>query len=291
MTSMTDDEARNHGMDRLSGHDERYARAAELITVVEQLWQSWPVEAIVADPAGAYVDESRLRAVGHRGRWFGVAGPLNVPRPPQGRPVLFQPVPPNRGRELAARHAEGIYAVAWDLQSARAYRDDIRTRAAAMGRDPDGIAVMPGLVTYVASTEREARAQQRALNELLPSRTRCAAVLLLRSRHLAMEYRRPGPAAAATGGVPGAERPVRDGFAHHREREPDRARAARSARGRRRACHSCPSCNSVDVSAATTRDRPCAPTSGQVSAQENEFPLTEESCAPQPGIPGTRRSS
>lgn len=169
VTSMTDDEARNHGMDRLPGHDERYARAAEFITVVEQLWQSWPIEAIVADRAGAYVDESRLQAVGHRGRWFGVAGPLNVPRPPQGRPVLFQAGASEPGRELAARHAEGIYAVAWDLQSARAYRDDIRTRAAAMGRDPDGIAVMPGLVTYVASTEREARAQQRALNELLPA--------------------------------------------------------------------------------------------------------------------------
>ncbi len=108
---MTDDEARNHGMDRLSGHDERYARAAELITVVEQLWQSWPVEAIVADPAGAYVDESRLRAVGHRGRWFGVAGPLNVPRPPQGRPVLFQAGAsepgPRAGRPARRGHLRG----------------------------------------------------------------------------------------------------------------------------------------------------------------------------------------
>ncbi|MDN6328266.1 MULTISPECIES: LLM class flavin-dependent oxidoreductase [unclassified Brachybacterium] len=168
VTSMTDDEARNHGMEQLPGHDERYARAAEFITVVEQLWQSWPAEAIIADPAGAYVDEARLRTVGHRGRWFGAQGPLNVPRSPQGSPVLFQAGASEPGRELAARHAEGIYAVAWDLPSARAYRDDIRARAAAIGRDPDGIAVMPGLVTYVASTEREALAQQRALNELLP---------------------------------------------------------------------------------------------------------------------------
>lgn len=82
--------------------------------------------------------------------------------------MLFQAGASVPGRELAARHAEGIYAVAWDLESARAYRDDIRARAAATGRDPDSVAVMPGLVTYVASTEREARAQQRALNELLP---------------------------------------------------------------------------------------------------------------------------
>ena len=168
VTSMTDHEARNHGMERLPQSAERYARAAEFVDVVERLWDSWPRDSIVADPAGVFVDESRLRPLDHHGEWFDVAGPLNVPSPPQGRPVMFQAGASEAGRDLAARHAEGIYAVAWDLEQAREYRTDIRMRAVAAGRDPDGIAVMPGLVTYVAATEREARERQAELNALLP---------------------------------------------------------------------------------------------------------------------------
>src|SRR5699024_786168 len=92
----------------------------------------------------------------------------NVPSPPQGRPVLFQAGASEPGRDLAAQHAEGVYAVAWDLASARAYRRDVRARAAAAGRDPDGIAVMPGLVTYVAATHAEAERTQQALDDRLP---------------------------------------------------------------------------------------------------------------------------
>ncbi|WP_019971081.1 LLM class flavin-dependent oxidoreductase [Mycobacterium sp. 141] len=168
VTSMTDDEARNHGADRLPDHEDRYARATEFIEVLNGLWDSWPAEAIIADRDGVFVDHSLLRPARHHGRYFDVAGPLNVPSPPQGRPVLFQAGASGPGRDLAAQYAEGVYAVAWDLPSARAYRHDIRARAAAAGRDPDGIAVMPGLVAYVASTESEARAQQRTLNDLLP---------------------------------------------------------------------------------------------------------------------------
>src|SRR5699024_596737 len=94
--------------------------------------------------------------------------PLNVPTPPQGRPVLFQAGASEPGRQLAARHAEGIYAVAWDLDSARAYRSDISARAAARGRDPEAIAVMPGLVVHVASSEEEDLRVHVDLVALLP---------------------------------------------------------------------------------------------------------------------------
>lgn len=168
VTSMTDEEARNHGMEHLPAHPERYARAAEFIEVIQKLWDSWPRDAIHADRAGIYTDPAQLQAIDHEGEFFGVAGPLNLPQSPQGRPVLFQAGASEPGRDLAARHAEGIYAVAWDLTMAREYRADIHRRAAALGRDPDRITVMPGLVTYVAETEAAARQKQRELNELLP---------------------------------------------------------------------------------------------------------------------------
>ena len=168
VTSMTDDEARNHGMTALPGHARRYARAEEFIEALQGLWDSWPAASILADPDGAYVDPARLRPPHHRGESFAVAGPLNVPSPPQGRPVLFQAGASEPGRALAARHAEGIYAVAWDLESARDYRTDLRARAAALGRDPDSLAVMPGLVAHVASTEEEARRRKAELDARLP---------------------------------------------------------------------------------------------------------------------------
>src|SRR5699024_8959890 len=60
------------------------------------------------------------------------------------------------------------YAVAWDLESAHAYRSDIRARAAALGRDPESIAVMPGLVVHVAATEADARRVRADLDSRLP---------------------------------------------------------------------------------------------------------------------------
>lgn len=168
VTSMNDTEARNHGMPALPAHAERYARAEEFISVLNRLWDSFPASAVRNDPAGSWGDGSQLRSLDHAGEFFDVAGPLNIPVPPQGRPVIFQAGASGPGRDLAAKYAEGIYAVAWDLEMAREYRLDVRRRAELAGRDPDELIVMPGLVTYVGRTEDEAREKQRALNELLP---------------------------------------------------------------------------------------------------------------------------
>ncbi|WP_306420684.1 LLM class flavin-dependent oxidoreductase [Arthrobacter sp. JCM 19049] len=62
-----------------------------------------------------------------------------------------------------------MYAVAADRQMALEYGTDLRSRIAAAGRDPEAVAIMPGLVTYVGRTHEEARAKQRRLNELLPT--------------------------------------------------------------------------------------------------------------------------
>ncbi len=59
--------------------------------------------------------------------------------------------------------------MAADRQMALEYGTDLRSRIAAAGRDPEAVAIMPGLVTYVGRTHEEARAKQRRLNELLPT--------------------------------------------------------------------------------------------------------------------------
>ena len=169
VTSMFDVEARSHGLQTMPSPEQRYARAEEFVEVAQQLWDSWIDGAVVADRGGVYADPASLRPVHHRGEHFRVDGPLTVPRPPQGRPVLFQAGASSPGRDLAARYAEAIYAVTYDLPAAQDYYTDVKTRVAAAGRNPQTVAVMPGLVTYVGSTEQEARAQQAAVDALLPT--------------------------------------------------------------------------------------------------------------------------
>lgn len=168
VTSMFDAEARNHGFEAMPDHAWRYARAEEFVDVVLRLWDSWADDALQMDRRDGYADAVKVRAIDHKGEHFRVDGPLTVPRPPQGHPVLFQAGASDEGRDLAARRAEAIYAVAYDLPSAQAYYRDIKRRVREAGRS-DPVPIMPGLVTYVGSTDAEARAKQRELDELLPS--------------------------------------------------------------------------------------------------------------------------
>lgn len=168
VTSMFDAEARNHGFDAMPDHAWRYARAEEFVDTVLRLWDSWADDALELDRQGAYANTDKVRAIHHTGDHFRVDGPLTVPRPPQGHPVLFQAGASDQGRDLAARRAEAIYAVAYDLAAAQEYYRDIKRRVRAAGRH-DPVPIMPGLVTYIGSTQAEARAKQRELDELLPA--------------------------------------------------------------------------------------------------------------------------
>lgn len=169
VTSMFDAEARNHGMDAIPAREERYARAAEFVDTALALWDSWEPDALTLDRAGMYADPAKVHAIDHDGKHFRVDGPLTVPRSPQGRPVLFQAGASGPGRDLAAKYAEAIYAVAYDLVAAQSYYDDVKTRIDRAGRDSAAVGIMPGLVTYIGSTMEEARQKKAELDVLLPT--------------------------------------------------------------------------------------------------------------------------
>ena len=169
VTSMFDAEARNHGMDAIPARGERYARAEEFVDVALALWDSWDADALTLDRAGAYADPAKVHSIDHDGKHFRVDGPLTVPRSPQGRPVLFQAGASGPGRDLAAKYAEAIYAVAYDLVAAQSYYQDVKTRIRHAGRDSATVGIMPGLVTYIGSTMDEARRKKAELDRLLPT--------------------------------------------------------------------------------------------------------------------------
>jgi FMN-dependent oxidoreductase (nitrilotriacetate monooxygenase family) len=167
VTSAGADEAANFGLDDRPGHAARYARAEEFLSVVKALWDSWETEAVVADKAtGRYADPGRIHQIGHRGRHFAVAGPLNVERPPQGYPLLVQAGSSEDGKDFAARHAEAIFTAHQTYERASEFYADIKKRARTAGRNPDGVIVLPGIVPYIGSTEVEARALAKQFDDL-----------------------------------------------------------------------------------------------------------------------------
>ena len=167
VTSAGADEAANFGLDERPSHAARYARADEFLRVTKALWDSWEAEAVVADQtAGRYAEPDRLHPIAHRGEHFSVAGPLNVERPPQGHPLLVQAGSSEDGKDFAAQHAEAIFTAHQTYERAADFYADIKRRALAAGRDPNGVIVLPGIVPYLGATEAEAQALFERLNEL-----------------------------------------------------------------------------------------------------------------------------
>jgi FMN-dependent oxidoreductase (nitrilotriacetate monooxygenase family) len=160
VTSVNDSEARNFGVRQALGHDERYDRADEFMEAAVALWDSWDDDALVLDrEAGLFADPAKVHQLDFEGTWFSTAGPLTVPRSPQGRPVLMQAGSSGRGRDFAARWAEVIFTGDPGVDIARAHYKDQKDRIAEDGRDPASVRILP--MAYTVVGESTAHAQER----------------------------------------------------------------------------------------------------------------------------------
>ena len=159
--------AQNYSEKPQAGIDERYERADEFMTVVKGLWDSWAADAVVDDRAnGQYTLPGRIQPIDHDGSYYHVTGPLTVPRGPQGRPVLVQAGSSEPGRAFAAKHGEAIFTAVLEKTAAQGFYRDIKSRVAALGRNPDQCVIMPGLSPVIASSDNEARRYAQELDEL-----------------------------------------------------------------------------------------------------------------------------
>ncbi|WP_028472595.1 LLM class flavin-dependent oxidoreductase [Nocardioides alkalitolerans] len=118
--------------------EDRYTRASEFVALVRRLWTSWPDRVV------------------HAGRHFDVDGRFALPRSPQGQPVVLQAGDSDDGRGFGATHADGIFTLARDLDGARAFSADLKARAAAAGRDPDHLLILPAATFALGDTAAEA---------------------------------------------------------------------------------------------------------------------------------------
>lgn len=168
VTTATDGAAHNFNLDEQHPHAFRYRRAAEHVDVVRKLWDSFEDDAFLRDrDSGRFFDPAKVHGADHRGEHFKVKGPLNIPRSPQGHPVIVQAGQSDDGRGLAAATAEVIFTAHQKLDTAQEFYRDIKARARGLGRDPDHILIMPGVSPFVGRTEAEAREKYDRLTSLI----------------------------------------------------------------------------------------------------------------------------
>ena len=164
VTSAEDLAAQNFGLSQLPPRQLRYEMADEYVEVVGKLFDSWKNDAVVLDrEGGVYADHTKVAPINHEGKFFRVRGPLNTVPSPQGRPVYVQAGASPRGRDFAATHADSIICVASGVASMKEFRDDIRERAAAVGRNPDHIKVLFCITPTLGETDDEAHEKHRRM--------------------------------------------------------------------------------------------------------------------------------
>ncbi|MGP4016277.1 NtaA/DmoA family FMN-dependent monooxygenase [Saccharopolyspora sp. 5N708] len=141
--------------------DQRYERARLFLRTAWELFDSWHGDEIVADKTtGTFLTDAQAGGFEHRDAHFDISGRFNVPRSPQGRPVIFQAGDSDAGREFAASAADAIFTRHATLQAGKDFYADVKGRLARHGRSPEELLVFPG--TSVVLGDTDAEAQERA---------------------------------------------------------------------------------------------------------------------------------
>jgi FMN-dependent oxidoreductase (nitrilotriacetate monooxygenase family) len=168
VTSATELEAQNAGLDVLPPREQRYDRADEVLEACFALWESWDADAFVGDKkGGTLADPTKVHYANYSGQWIKTRGPLSIPRSPQGHPVIMQAGASDRGRDFAARWAEVVFTIQRGETDMRAFYKDIKARMAARGRAPEECAILPAISVVLGETHSIAQERADFLNSLI----------------------------------------------------------------------------------------------------------------------------
>jgi FMN-dependent oxidoreductase (nitrilotriacetate monooxygenase family) len=137
--------------------DQRYARAEQFLRATWELFDSWHGDEIVADKqTGRFLREPAVGGFDHHVEHFDISGRFNVPRSPQGRPVIFQAGDSDEGREFAARTADAIFSRHGTLAAGREFYADVKGRLARHGRSGDDLKILPASTFVLGDTDADA---------------------------------------------------------------------------------------------------------------------------------------
>jgi FMN-dependent oxidoreductase (nitrilotriacetate monooxygenase family) len=158
VTGYLDSAARAMGFDAQREHDDRYEVADEFMEVVYKLWEgSWEGDAVVRDKERRlYARADKVHPVRHSGRHYRMEG-IHLSEPSRQRtPVLYQAGASARGKDFAANHAECVFLYGPNKEHTRKAVEDVRQRAAKLGRDPNDVLFFLGRAFVVGRTRKEA---------------------------------------------------------------------------------------------------------------------------------------
>ncbi len=149
-------------------HALRYEIADDYLEVTQGLWDSWDDGAFPRDrESGQFFDREKLHTLDHKGRFFQVAGPLNIQRSPQGQTVIFQAGSSDAGIKLAGKYADAVFTHSPSLEETRTFLQQVKTAAVAHGRSADDVKIFPGIQPIVGATRAEAEAKYARIRDLL----------------------------------------------------------------------------------------------------------------------------
>lgn len=150
------------------GHAERYEMAAEFVEVMQGLWRSWEDDAFIRNKeTGQFFDVEKCHPPHFKGKYFSVQGPLNIGRSPQGEPVIFQAGASEDGKRFSAKTADVVFAIMSDVEEAKAYYQDVKTRAVREGRRAEDLKVIQGISPIIGETKAEAEGKYKDLAALV----------------------------------------------------------------------------------------------------------------------------
>jgi FMN-dependent oxidoreductase (nitrilotriacetate monooxygenase family) len=152
--------------------DQRYARAESFLAATKTLFDAWHGDEIIADKdTGAFLSDADAGGFSYRDEHFDISGRFNVPRSPQGRPVIFQAGDSDHGREFAAQEADAIFSRHGTLTEGQAFYTDVKGRLAKYGRSHDQLLILPAATFVLGDTDAEAAdiAQEVRLAQVSPA--------------------------------------------------------------------------------------------------------------------------
>ena len=167
VTTPLEGTAKNYGGSHPE-HALRYEIADEYLAVTQGLWDSWDDGAFVRNRVtGEFFDRTKLHTLNHEGKFFQVAGPLNIQRSAQGQPVIFQAGSSDAGIALAGKYADAVFTHSVSIEETASFARRVKDSAVEHGRSRDDVKIFPGINPVVGATPEEAEAKHRAIRELL----------------------------------------------------------------------------------------------------------------------------
>jgi FMN-dependent oxidoreductase (nitrilotriacetate monooxygenase family) len=151
--------------------DQRYARAESFLEAAHTLFDSWHGDEVVADKeTGVFLSDPTAGSFAYSNDHFDISGRFNVPRSPQGRPVIFQAGDSDHGREFAAAAADAIFSRHGTLEDGQAFYADVKGRLDRYGRQPEQLLILPAATFVLGDTDAEAAefAQEVRLAQVSP---------------------------------------------------------------------------------------------------------------------------